>query len=466
MIASQAPQSNDVLFAPLTLGTLVIPNRLFMAPMTRSRAVGGLVTPLHAEYYTQRAGAGLIISESTQPNVVGQGYIQTPGIHSSEQVAAWKTVTDAVHGAGGRIFVQLTHCGRIGHPVLYPNGEFPLAPSAVASREQLFTGSEMIDHPVPREMTAADIVRTIEDFEAAAKHALDAGFDGVELHGANGYLLHQFLADNTNLRDDAYGGSFGNRIRFVIDVVDAVAAAIGPERTALKVSPANPFNGIVEQAPAAVYRTLMAELATRNLGYVHVSETGDRAITKVIRDAWPGTLVLNPHATPGAFPATPAAAVEALASGDADAVSLATMWLANPDLDVRIKAGGPYNSADPATFYGGDHHGYIDYPTLNATSPGSTTDTSNRLPAVTRAHRRSWSLMFCGVHEPGRMVRYSSGTPSSGRAGGPEPSSACSGPVIAGLDVAGGPRATVSGYLNGIARDAVDGAGGRGSLRA
>ncbi|MGH9212584.1 MAG: alkene reductase [Acidimicrobiales bacterium] len=364
MTTPPSPQDLDLLYAPLTIGKLDLPNRLVMSPMTRSRTVGGLVTSLHTEYYAQRAGAGLIISESTHPNVVGQGYIQTPGIHSPEQVAAWRTVTDAVHAAGGRIFIQLTHCGRIGHPALYPDGELPVAPSAVASGEQLFTGTEMVDHPVPRGMTASDITGTIADFAAAATHAIEAGFDGVELHGANGFLLHQFLADNTNRRNDRYGGPVHNRIQFVIEVVDAVAATVGPERTALKISPGNPFNGIIEQDPAALYRALTAELATRDLAYIHVSETGDRAPTEVIRTAWPGTLILNPHPVPDAFPATPAAAGAALASGVADAVSLATLWLANPDLDLRIKAGGPYNDADPATFYGGDHRGYTDYPTL------------------------------------------------------------------------------------------------------
>jgi N-ethylmaleimide reductase len=364
--APPSPQDLDLLFAPLTVGKLDIPNRLVMSPMTRSRAVGGLVTPLHAEYYAQRAGAGLIISESTQPNVVGQGYIQTPGIHSSEQVAAWRIVTDAVHAAGGRMFIQLTHCGRIGHPALYPDGELPIAPSPVASGEQLFTGTGMVDHPTPRAMTAADIRGTMADFAAAAGNAIEAGFDGVELHGANGYLLHQFLADNTNRRDDRFGGPVGNRIRFIVEVVDAVAAAVGPERTALKVSPGNPFNGIAEQDAPVLYQALMTELATRALAYVHVSETGDRALTEVIRAAWPGTLILNPHPAPDAFPATPLAAGAALASGVADAVSLATLWLANPDLDLRIKAGGPYNEPDLATFYGGDHRGYTDYPTLAA----------------------------------------------------------------------------------------------------
>ena len=355
----------DELFEPITIGKLELPNRLIMAPMTRSRASRGLVGDLTATYYAQRAAAGLIVSESTQPNVIGQGYIDTPGIHTTEQVAAWRTVADAVTAAGGRMFIQLTHTGRIGHPILYPDGALPVAPSAVASGEQLFTVDGLLDHPVPRAMTRSDIAATIDDFAVAARNAVDAGFHGVELHAANGYLIHQFLADNTNRRTDHYGGSVSSRIRFAVELVEAVSEAIGAERTGIRISPANTFNGIDEQRPADLYRTLMHALAPSPLAYVHVVETGDRALTDLVRRAWPGPLILNPHPTTNSFPATPDLAVEALRSGVADAVSLATLWLANPDLDVRIKAGGPYNTADPQTFYGGDHRGYTDYPTLS-----------------------------------------------------------------------------------------------------
>jgi len=353
------------LFEPLSLGKLQLPNRLLMAPMTRSRAsVDGVVTDLTAEYYRQRAGAGLIISESIQPSVIGQGYILTPGLHTSDQVEGWRGVTDAVHGAGGRIFAQLTHTGRIGHPRLYPHGGLPVAPSPVASGEQLFSLDGMLDHPVPREMTTDDIRTTVDDFARAARNAIDAGFDGVELHGANGYLIHQFLADNTNLRTDAYGGSVGNRIRFAVEVVTAVVDVIGADRTGIRISPGSPFNHIEETDPAPVYLGLLAALADHHLAYVHLVEVGDRDLTRQLRAAWPGTLLLNPHATPDAFPASADAAVEAVESGVADGAALATLWLANPDLDARIRAGGPFNTADPATFYGGDHTGYTDYPAL------------------------------------------------------------------------------------------------------
>ena len=358
------------LFDPVSVGRLKLPSRLLMAPMTRSRAsTDGVVTALTAEYYRQRASAGLIISESIQPSVIGQGYILTPGLHTADQVAGWREVTDAVHESGGRIFAQLTHTGRIGHPSLYPNGELPLAPSAVASGEQLFSPDGMLDHPVPRAMTIDDISTTVDEFATGARYAIDAGFDGVELHGANGYLLHQFLADNTNLRTDRYGGPAENRIRFAVEVVAAVADAIGADRTGIRLSPGSPFNNMAEADPAPLYVSLLESLARHDLAYVHLVEVGDRELTKQLRAAWPGTLVLNPHPSPEAFPASPDAASEAVESGLADAAALATLWLANPDLDARIKAGGPFNTPDPATFYGGDHTGYTDYPTLDQAAP-------------------------------------------------------------------------------------------------
>ncbi|MFE3027984.1 alkene reductase, partial [Nocardia tengchongensis] len=355
----------STLFEPVSIGRLRLPSRLVMAPMTRNRATAeGLVTELTAEYYAQRASAGLIISESIQPSVIGQGYFLTPGLHNAEQAAAWRVVTDAVHASGGRIVAQLTHTGRIGHPVLYLDNALPVAPSPIASGEQLFTPDGMIDHPQPREMTAADITDTITDFTAAARNAIAAGFDGVEVHGANGFLLHQFLADNTNQRTDAYGGSTTNRIRFVTEVVAAVADAIGADRTGIRLSPGNPYNHIEESDPAPLYVELLTALADLDLAYVHLVEGGDRELTTKLRAAWPGTLILNPHPTPEAFPATVDAATEALESGVADAISLGALWLANPDLDARIQAGGPFNTPDQATFYGGTHIGYTDYPSL------------------------------------------------------------------------------------------------------
>ncbi|MDG9715409.1 alkene reductase [Streptomyces sp. DH24] len=353
------------LFQPLSLGKLRLPNRLVMAPMTRSRASGGVQTPLAAEYYAQRAAAGLIITEGTQPCVIGQGYIDTPGLHTPKQVAAWRRVTDAVHERQGRIFVQLMHSGRVGHPSLYPDGALPVAPSAVASGGQLYTPEGMLDHPTPRAMNLEDIARAVEDHISAAKFAMDAGFDGVELHGANGYLIHQFLADNTNLRTDAYGGSVNNRIRFAVEVARAVSDAVGPERVGIRLSPGNTSNGIEERDPATVYEALIRALAPLNLAYVHLMEFGGRDVTKVIRDVWPGVLILNPHATGEEAFVTPESAEAVLEEGLCDAVSMGSLWLANPDLPERITAGGPFNAPDPDTFYGGDHRGYTDYPTLD-----------------------------------------------------------------------------------------------------
>lgn len=356
---------NDLL-EPLALGKLDLPNRLVMAPMTRSRAFGGVVTELTAEYYAQRASAGLIITESTQPSVIGQGYIDTPGLHSQEQVQAWRRVTDTVHNQGSRIFVQLMHSGRIGHPSLYPDGALPLAPSAIPSGERLYTAGGRLDHPTPRAMTLEDIIQTVEDFVSSARNAMEAGFDGVELHGASGYLIHQFLSDNTNVRTDAYGGSIENRIRFAVEVVQAVSDAIGPDRTGIRISPAIDYNGMDESDSAELYSALVCSLAPYGLAYLHVAEAGRRDLTRQIRAEWPGVLILNPHRTPEESPANAETAVAALREGLADAVSLGALWLANPDLLARIKAGGPYNEPNPATFYGGDHRGYTDYTTLES----------------------------------------------------------------------------------------------------
>lgn len=353
-------------FEPLTVGKLDLPNRLVMAPMSRNRAPGGVVTELTARYYAQRATAGLIISEATGISEIAQGYAGSPGLYTAAQVRAWRTVTDAVHEANGRIFAQLVHCGRIGHPSLNSDGALPVAPSAIASGEQMFTPDGMIDHPVPREMAVDDIDRTIDDFAAAARNAIDAGFDGVELHAANGFLLHQFLADGTNRRTDGYGGPVAARIRFAVEVVGAVTDAIGPERVGIRVSPGIAFNGMAdaENDTAEVYTALMRALAPFSLAYVHVFELLTRDITWLIRTAWSGPLILCAHPTAESFPSTPEIGAEALEDGVADAIALAERWLANPDLPARIQAGGPYNVADKTTFYGGDHRGYTDYPAL------------------------------------------------------------------------------------------------------
>ncbi|MFI0354153.1 alkene reductase [Actinomadura sp. 9N407] len=354
------------LFEPVTVGKLELDNRVFMSPMTRSRAYeAGRVTELNAEYYAQRAGAGLIVTEGIQPSVIGQGYVWTPGLHSGDQVDAWRVVTDAVHARGGRIFAQLMHSGRVGHPSLYPDGALPLGPSPIATGEQMFSPDGMLDHPVPREMTLDDIARTVEDFATAARNAVEAGFDGVEIHGANGYLITQFLADGSNKRTDAYGGSIPNRIRLGVEIARAVSEAIGPERTGFRISPGTTANGVSESDPADLYPALVRALGPLDLAYLHVMELGDRELTRRLRAEWPGTLVLNPHPAADAFPSRPEYGADALREGLADAVTFAELWLANPDLPARIKAGGPYNEADPSTFFGGDHRGFTDYPALD-----------------------------------------------------------------------------------------------------
>lgn len=353
-------------FDPVRLAGRTLANRIAMAPMTRSRAYGpGLTpTPSVVEYYRQRASAGLIITEGIQPSVVGQGYPDTPGLHSGEQVAAWRRVTDAVHAEGGTIFAQLMHAGRIGHPVVLPEGLVPVAPSAVAPRGQLFTHDGPKDFLTPRELSPEGIRATVEDFASAARNAIEAGFDGVELHGANGYLIHQFLAPNSNRRTDEWGGSVENRIRFAVEVTEAVAAAIGAERTALRISPANPYNDIDEPEPDALYGALVQRLEPLGPGYLHVVESGPRLreLTAALRKQFSGTIVLN-AATDG--PTGPEA-LTLIEDGVADLVSYGALFLANPDLPARLRAGGPFNTADPASFFGGDDKGYTDYPALTA----------------------------------------------------------------------------------------------------
>jgi N-ethylmaleimide reductase len=357
------------LFDEVTLGSLTLPNRIVMAPLTRNRADReGVPGPLAATYYAQRATAGLIVTEGTQPSAIAQGYVNTPGIHTAGQVDAWRDVTDAVHAAGGRIYVQLMHTGRIGHPELHsslPGALVPLAPSAVRPNGMAKTYDGPREFVCPREMSTADIAETISDFAAAAANAIEAGFDGVELHGGSGLLLHQFLADGCNRRDDRYGGSISARIRFVAELTSAVAAAAGPQRVGLRISPHNTFNDISESDCGELYPELARIIGELGLAYLHVYETGNRRTTLAIRDAWPGRLIVNPHADDRKLPASRAEAGQILADGTADLVSFGRLFISNPDLPARFHAGLPLTAPDPATFYGGDHRGYTDYPVLS-----------------------------------------------------------------------------------------------------
>ncbi|BCL31534.1 alkene reductase [Streptomyces aurantiacus] len=347
---------------PINLSGTPLTNRIVMAPMTRSRAGdGGAPTDLNAEYYAQRASAGLIVTEGIQPSAVGQGYPDTPGLHSAEQIAAWRKVTDAVHAAGGRIFAQLMHAGRIGHPTLLPDGLVNVGASPVPAQGQVYTHEGPLDYITPRELTGDEVRATVGEFAAAAKGAIEAGFDGVELHGANGYLIHQFLAPGSNHRTDEWGGSVENRIRFAVETVKAVVAEIGAGRTGIRLSPGNPFNDIQEPEPEPTYTALVAALEPLGLAYLHITEVGEvRELTLALRKRFSGTFILNP-ATEGPTGPESLALIE---DGAADLVAFGRLFLANPDLPARLRAGGPFNEADAATLYGGDAKGYTDYPAL------------------------------------------------------------------------------------------------------
>ncbi|MEU7470502.1 alkene reductase [Streptomyces sp. NPDC044984] len=356
-------------FAPIEMAGQSLSNRIVMAPMTRSRAYGpgATATDLMATYYSQRASAGLIVTEGIQPSAVGQGYPDTPGLHSADQVDAWRKVTDAVHAEGGVIFAQLMHTGRIGHPSLLPDGLHPVAPSPVAAKGQVFTHRGPMDFVTPHELDADGITRTIADFTDAARNAIAAGFDGVEIHGANGYLIHQFLAPNTNRRTDDWGGDVTGRVRFALETAAAVAEAIGGHRTGFRISPANPYNDIAETDTADVedtYTTLVDRLGELGLAYLHMIEGADRSLTARLRKNWPATFVLNPFTHPE--PTGPDA-LTLVQEDTTDMVAFGALFLANPDLPTRLADHGPYNTPDPSTFYGGDHHGYTDYPYLRDT---------------------------------------------------------------------------------------------------
>ncbi|MGW0915171.1 alkene reductase [Streptomyces sp. NPDC002784] len=351
----------NALWTPATVGALALPHRLVMAPMTRDRSTPeGVPTPLNAEYYAQRASHALIITEGTQPSADGQGYLLTPGIHNDDQIAGWRTVTDAVHAAGGRIVIQLMHVGRISHPDNTPHGRQPVAPSAIRPQGAMFTASGPQDMPTPRALSTGEVAATVDDFRRAAAAAMAAGADGVEIHGANGYLVHQFLSANTNQRTDRYGGSMENRIRFAVEVATAVADEIGADRTGLRISPGNPFNDIAETDTAEVYPALARALAPLGLAYLHLLHAGDEALLDTLRATWPTTLILN---RAGTDVATRAKDID---NGTADLVSVGALALANPDLVHRLRSDAPLNTPDPATFYGGGAAGYTDYPTYTA----------------------------------------------------------------------------------------------------
>lgn len=356
----------SILFSPFRLGDIELNNRMVMAPLTRNRATHGTDAPgdLNTEYYRQRASAGLIISEATQISQQGQGYIWTPGIYTPVQVEGWSKVTKAVHEAGGKIFLQLWHVGRISHVSLQPHGGAPVAPSAIRAETQTFIESGFADVSAPHALTAEEIKSVIRDYVTAAENAKKAGFDGVEIHGANGYLIDQFLKDKTNHRTDAYGGSIDNRLRFALEVVDAVLNVWPRGRVGIRLSPVNPFNDIADSDPARVFFPLVAKLSERGIAYIHVIE-GQAGGP---RDYAPFDYVALRKAFSGAYIAnngyTRELAIETLTSHRADLIAFGVPFLANPDLVERFRRNAPLNKPDQATFYGGDAHGYTDYPAL------------------------------------------------------------------------------------------------------
>lgn len=348
------------LFSPVRVGRYTLQNRLVMAPMTRSRAdFDGTPGALVAEYYAQRADLGLIVTEGTQPSDDGQGYLTTPGIYTDAHVAGWRNVTSAVHDKGGRIFMQLMHAGRMSHPDNTPHHRQGVAPSAIAPNTPMFTMKGMQDIPTPRALTTEEVRQTVADFRNAARRAIEAGADGVEIHGANAYLVQQFFAPSANVRTDEYGGSIENRARFAIEVATAIADEIGADRTAIRLSPGTTMWGIDEGVEGPdLYRYLIAELNMLGLAYVHIMHQGNEVLLTDIRKLWKQTLIVN-------RPGRPRDQIgEDVAAGLADLEAYGQMILANPDFITRLKANAPMNDADRTTFFGGNAKGYTDYAAL------------------------------------------------------------------------------------------------------
>lgn len=366
----------DLLFAPARLGAIDLSNRIVMAPLTRSRAAAGNVpSPMAVEYYRQRASAGLIITEGTQISQQGQGYAWTPGIHTPAQVAGWARIAEAVHQQGGRIVAQLWHVGRVSHGVFQPGGARPVAPTAMPVPAKAFIPGPdgkgtFAEVPEPQELSIAGIQMIIADYVQAARNAIEAGLDGVELHAANGYLLDQFLNSASNWRTDRYGGAPENRARLLLEVVDAVAAAIGSARVGVRLAPMGKAFGMDEADPEALFAHVVSALDQRNLAYLHlvepavngrdiatVADPRAQALMQDIRARFSGPIILA-----GGY--TRWNAEKALADGRGDLIAFGRPFLANPDLPARLRIDAPLNEPDPTTFYGGGAHGYIDYPTL------------------------------------------------------------------------------------------------------
>jgi N-ethylmaleimide reductase len=354
------------LFSPIQLGPYRLSNRIIMAPLTRMRAPESIPTELMQRYYGQRASAGLIITEATSISPQGVGYPAVPGIYTDTQTKAWKKITEAVHSKGGRIFLQLWHVGRISHPDFH-DGELPVAPSAIAPKGDAVTYKGMQPFVTPRALELEEIPAIIDQYRIAAKNALTAGFDGVEVHGANGYLLDQFLRDGSNQRTDSYGGSLENRCRLLLEVVVAVSKVWGAERVGVRLSPSGTFNDMSDSEPEKLFTYLLGQLNRFDLAYLHIVDALESDIrhgAKVVelsalRRAYLGTLI-----TCGGYDS--AKGNQILANELADAIAFGELYIANPDLVERFRVNAPLNSPDPSTYYGGDEKGYTDYPFLNS----------------------------------------------------------------------------------------------------
>ncbi|MEM8799513.1 MAG: alkene reductase [Pseudomonadota bacterium] len=354
------------LFDEVSLGSLTLPNRIFMAPLTRSRANRAFeIQPISETYYAQRADAGLIITEATNISHQAVGYAYTPGIFTARQTAGWAKVTDAVHAAGGRIFLQLWHVGRISHPDMQPGGGLPVAPSALQPKGEAFTYEGMKPHPEPRALDLSELAGIVEDYRVAAENAQFAGFDGVEIHAANGYLLDQFLRDHTNRRTDDYGGTVENRARLLSDVIEAVSGVWSPTQMGVRLSPNTDFGDIRDSDPVTTFSHAVDVINTHKLGYLHLVEDfpgmagqlDTMVETKTLRDRFDGLMIVN-----GGY--DKAKGNQVIADGSADAVTFGRPFLANPDLVKRYLTDAPLNDPDQSTFYGGGAEGYTDYPTL------------------------------------------------------------------------------------------------------
>ena len=349
------------LLNPLKKRGLEFKNRVFMAPMTRSRAPNQVANDLMAKYYGQRATAGLIITEASQISAQGVGYIATPGIYTKEQIEGWKKTTQEIHLCGGQVFIQLWHVGRVSHPDFH-QGERPISPSAIAFNGQSFTPQGLKQTVTPRAMTLSEIQSTIDDYKKAAEASKQAGFDGIEIHAANGYLPHQFLEDGSNHRADNYGGSIENRTRFLLEIIDSVIPIWGPERISVRISPNNPFNGMNDTDPEKLYTYLVQQLEKRKIGILHMVDTAnlDKSLTSMaphIRQLFSGILLLNAGYDRQK-------AEEVIKSGVADAVSFGKLYISNPDLPQRFASNAPLADADQNYFYGGNEKGYIDYSSI------------------------------------------------------------------------------------------------------